>query len=328
MDIGEPANGGALDALELVRKALGLCFPYSRGQKLGSTMTVAGEKADAARGDEFDDTPLGRDRDGWGGRSRLSMPYRIAGAAGGDKAPKMDLVESTGVDEAGVLDRVKELVGLTDGLVEQHRIAEGTGSTGQKRQHRGSLLGAGCGDRSLVEPVDGRAEQAGLAQLVAVHAQSGGSQSPVIEGAHHVQALGGPERGSGQPILGQHVSQSRPETQPGVRKEPKDTSFGAPVPGAGFQASHKRPQFGDGLGRSPALAGDFGEPHGGGAELDHRPVVGVGRIGDAQDMRGQSESLGDVTQAPDIAQIEPPRFEWRLDFMKGSSHGTTFPLPA
>ncbi|MFE9614336.1 transposase [Streptomyces sp. NPDC006012] len=25
---------------------------------------------------------------------------------------------------------------------------------------------------------------------------------------------------------------------------------------------------------------------------------------------------------------EPPRFEWRLDFMKGSSHGTTFPLPA
>ncbi|WP_329327006.1 transposase [Streptomyces mirabilis] len=25
---------------------------------------------------------------------------------------------------------------------------------------------------------------------------------------------------------------------------------------------------------------------------------------------------------------EPPRFEWRLDFVKGSSHGTTFPLPA
>ena len=25
---------------------------------------------------------------------------------------------------------------------------------------------------------------------------------------------------------------------------------------------------------------------------------------------------------------EPPRLEWRLDFMKGSSHGTTFPLPA
>ncbi|MFJ5896193.1 hypothetical protein ACIQFZ_12130 [Streptomyces sp. NPDC093064] len=25
---------------------------------------------------------------------------------------------------------------------------------------------------------------------------------------------------------------------------------------------------------------------------------------------------------------EPPRFEWRLDSMKGSSHGTTFPLPA
>lgn len=25
---------------------------------------------------------------------------------------------------------------------------------------------------------------------------------------------------------------------------------------------------------------------------------------------------------------ESPRFEWRLDFMKGSSHGTTFPLPA
>ncbi|MEW1661086.1 hypothetical protein AB0408_38845, partial [Streptomyces sp. NPDC093707] len=28
------------------------------------------------------------------------------------------------------------------------------------------------------------------------------------------------------------------------------------------------------------------------------------------------------------AMDEPPRFEWRLDFMKGSSHGTTFPLPA
>jgi DNA helicase-2/ATP-dependent DNA helicase PcrA len=26
--------------------------------------------------------------------------------------------------------------------------------------------------------------------------------------------------------------------------------------------------------------------------------------------------------------FESPRFEWRLDFMKGSSHGTTFPLPA
>jgi hypothetical protein len=26
--------------------------------------------------------------------------------------------------------------------------------------------------------------------------------------------------------------------------------------------------------------------------------------------------------------LESPRFEWRLDFMKGSSHGTTFPLPA
>lgn len=25
---------------------------------------------------------------------------------------------------------------------------------------------------------------------------------------------------------------------------------------------------------------------------------------------------------------EPPRLEWRLDFVKGSSHGTTFPLPA
>ncbi|MFE5098033.1 hypothetical protein ACFRCI_49430 [Streptomyces sp. NPDC056638] len=27
-------------------------------------------------------------------------------------------------------------------------------------------------------------------------------------------------------------------------------------------------------------------------------------------------------------QREPPRVRWRLDFMKGSSHGTTFPLPA
>ncbi|WP_443075532.1 transposase [Streptomyces sp. NBC_01483] len=27
-------------------------------------------------------------------------------------------------------------------------------------------------------------------------------------------------------------------------------------------------------------------------------------------------------------QCEAPRFEWRLDFVKGSSHGTTFPLPA
>ncbi|WP_413254825.1 DUF3995 domain-containing protein [Streptomyces mirabilis] len=29
-----------------------------------------------------------------------------------------------------------------------------------------------------------------------------------------------------------------------------------------------------------------------------------------------------------ILRYEPPRFEWRLDFVKGSSHGTTFPLPA
>ncbi|MFF3129871.1 hypothetical protein ACFVRD_48775 [Streptomyces sp. NPDC057908] len=31
---------------------------------------------------------------------------------------------------------------------------------------------------------------------------------------------------------------------------------------------------------------------------------------------------------PERAVIEPPRVRWRLDFMKGSSHGTTFPLPA
>ncbi|MGW1658384.1 hypothetical protein [Streptomyces atratus] len=30
----------------------------------------------------------------------------------------------------------------------------------------------------------------------------------------------------------------------------------------------------------------------------------------------------------EAAGLEPPRVRWRLDFMKGSSHGTTFPLPA
>jgi DNA-binding Xre family transcriptional regulator len=34
------------------------------------------------------------------------------------------------------------------------------------------------------------------------------------------------------------------------------------------------------------------------------------------------------TQQRAAGEIESPRFEWRLDFMKGSSHGTTFPLPA
>ncbi|MGW1657846.1 hypothetical protein [Streptomyces atratus] len=29
-----------------------------------------------------------------------------------------------------------------------------------------------------------------------------------------------------------------------------------------------------------------------------------------------------------VERYEPPRVRWRLDFMKGSSHGTTFPLPA
>ncbi|WP_323139470.1 MULTISPECIES: FAD-dependent monooxygenase [unclassified Streptomyces] len=34
------------------------------------------------------------------------------------------------------------------------------------------------------------------------------------------------------------------------------------------------------------------------------------------------------TRFPFMLITESPRFEWRLDFMKGSSHGTTFPLPA
>ncbi|MGW9407886.1 hypothetical protein [Streptomyces diastaticus] len=39
--------------------------------------------------------------------------------------------------------------------------------------------------------------------------------------------------------------------------------------------------------------------------------------------------LGVVVGRPLLGhRNEPPRFEWRLDFMKGSSHGTTFPLPA
>ncbi|WP_442819253.1 8-oxoguanine DNA glycosylase OGG fold protein [Streptomyces sp. NBC_01236] len=35
-----------------------------------------------------------------------------------------------------------------------------------------------------------------------------------------------------------------------------------------------------------------------------------------------------LDHGPVQAVPESPRFEWRLDFMKGSSHGTTFPLPA
>ncbi|WP_189939310.1 DDE-type integrase/transposase/recombinase, partial [Streptomyces sulfonofaciens] len=36
------------------------------------------------------------------------------------------------------------------------------------------------------------------------------------------------------------------------------------------------------------------------------------------------------TSEPDITSTcpEPPRLVWRLDFMKGSGHGTTLPLPA
>jgi hypothetical protein len=35
-----------------------------------------------------------------------------------------------------------------------------------------------------------------------------------------------------------------------------------------------------------------------------------------------------LRRKPGLRPLESPRFEWRLDFMKGSSHGTTFPLPA
>ncbi len=40
-------------------------------------------------------------------------------------------------------------------------------------------------------------------------------------------------------------------------------------------------------------------------------MVGVGRVRDAQDMRGQSESLGDMTQAPDIAEMPFAQFQGR-----------------
>ncbi|MFF8717667.1 MFS transporter [Streptomyces sp. NPDC015184] len=41
-----------------------------------------------------------------------------------------------------------------------------------------------------------------------------------------------------------------------------------------------------------------------------------------------SVAAGFIAPWTAIGVVEPPRFEWRLDFMKGSSHGTTFPLPA
>ncbi|WP_406729221.1 transposase family protein [Streptomyces sp. GD-15H] len=70
-----------------------------------------------------------------------------------------------------------------------------------------------------------------------------------------------------------------------------------------------------------------------------RPAIAVdGKAlsGSAHRQQRHRHLLSAVTHAPTVtlaqrevgAKTEPPRLEWRLDFMKGSSHGTTFPLPA
>ncbi|MFI0218243.1 hypothetical protein [Streptomyces lydicus] len=79
----------------------------------------------------------------------------------------------------------------------------------------------------------------------------------------------------GQSSLGEHVDQGDAEAHAGSREQVQDVAFGVAVLDAGFEPGNERPQFGDGLGGVAGLAGDLGEPDGGLAELQHRPVVRV-----------------------------------------------------
>jgi hypothetical protein len=47
----------------------------------------------------------------------------------------------------------------------------------------------------------------------------------------------------------------------------------------------QRPQFGDRFGSVTGLAGDFGQPDRGFAELKHGTVIAVGPVGDAENVR-------------------------------------------
>ncbi|QKV95933.1 hypothetical protein HUT19_32800 [Streptomyces sp. NA02950] len=83
----------------------------------------------------------------------------------------------------------------------------------------------------------------------------------------------------------ERFSEGDAEADPGVGEQMQDLPFGVPVFEPRFETGDQRPPFDDGCGGVTALAGDFGEADRGLSELNHRPVVGVSRIGDTQDVR-------------------------------------------
>ena len=71
----------------------------------------------------------------------------------------------------------------------------------------------------------------------------------------------------------------------GPREQAQHVPLVVAVGDACFQPGGQRPQFGDRFGSVAGLAGDFGQPDRGFAELKHGAVIAVGRVGDAENVR-------------------------------------------
>ncbi|BDH12847.1 hypothetical protein HOK021_40260 [Streptomyces hygroscopicus] len=196
-----------------------------------------------------------------------------------------------------------QFVGFLHHAVEELGIAEFACGSGVQRQYRRTGLAVRCQGRGVAQPAHRGAPDVGLAQFVSVHAQGVAGEGGIVEVGGDAQALGGPVGGGGQSLLGENVPERDTEADPGVGEQAQDLAFGVPVFEARFETGDQRPQFGDGFGGVTALAGDLGEADRGLAELDHCPVIGVSRVGDAQDVRRQWQLLGDAAQGADVAQV-------------------------
>ncbi|WJD98258.1 hypothetical protein [Streptomyces antimycoticus] len=142
-----------------------------------------------------------------------------------------------------------------------------------------------------------------------MHAQYVRGHAPVLEVLGDLQAFGGPVGSGGQSLLREHVAQGDAESHTGPGEQVQHVALGVTVVDACFEPGDERPQFGDGFGGMAGLPSDLGEPDGGLAELQHRPVVRVRGIGDPQDMRRQFQTVTDTAAGADVVQGALPEFE-------------------
>jgi len=286
--------GDTDDALELVGEAV--CGGVVDGGRelVARAGAVAAQEKYSAGGYVLDDLPLRAGRVTPGGLL-VDESYGVVGAAGAEQAAELDLPQGEGVHKRGVSDAFEEVVVAAQCFVEQGAVAEFPGGAGQQGHRSRSCRVIRCDGDGVVQAVHGGADQAGFAQLVAVHPQGVRGHGWVAEVACDGQPLAGPAGCGGQPLLREDVAEGHAEADAGSGQQGEDIALRVPIRNTSLQAGDERPQLGDGFGGVSGLAGDLGETDGGVAELQHRDMVGVRRVRHAQDVGWQPKGGGDAS---------------------------------